>query len=216
MRSIALLCLMVLALACVACGDYANSVRKDIGLPSANGPNPNNLPDPNFVPKPDAPQGYPAAASPVVIDELMLTPAGGQWIELFNYTEFASDIGGWSISDGASSFTFPYGFMVPAGERVIVHVGAAGTDTQFEQFAPQFGPLDAVEGSLALLRAGAEVMHFVQWGGDSFSYELAAVQAGLWEVGDYTDTPPLGDSLQYDGSANNSTAWHADTPNPGN
>jgi hypothetical protein len=216
MRFIALLSLCVLALACVACGDYANSVRKEIKLPSSNGPNPANLPDPNFVPKPDAPAGYPAAASSVVIDEVMLTPAGAQWVELFNYTGFATDIGGWTLSNGTSSFTFPFGFMVGAGDRVIVHLGAAGTDTPAEQFAPHFSALDEVEGSLALLRAGAEVMHFVQWGGPDFSYEFAAVQAGVWEAGDYNNTPAAGLSMQYDGSANNSSAWRADNPTPGN
>jgi hypothetical protein len=205
MRLTALLAFAVMALMVAAC-DYANSVRKDISLPQSNGPNPANLPDPNFVPKPDAPKGYPAAASPVIMDEVMLNDQQ-QWVELYNFTDNVTDLGGWIISDGLSSYTFPFGFVVPAGERVVVNLGVQGTDNEQLRHAPNFDTVDPDGGSLALLRAGVEVMHFVQWGGADHGFEYAATQAGLWQTGDFAPAAPLGLALQYDGTANDSTAW---------
>jgi hypothetical protein len=202
-----------------ACGDFANTVNRDIFVPMPTGPNPNNLPDPNYVPKPGMAhdQGYDVALSPVVMDELF-TDADGiahAWLELFNTTATPVDIGGWTLTDGFSSYTMPYGTTVDAGARMLVHFGAAGTDSAAERFAPAFGTVNPRRGSLALMRYGTELVHFVQWGEAGNPLEDAAAAAGAWIAGDFTPAAPVDRSLQYDGSANDSSAWHIGAPTPG-
>jgi hypothetical protein len=194
-------------------GSYANTAEGDVGIPHANGPNPANLPNANHVPKPDAPPGYAAGVTPVTIDEVFLS--GQQWTELFNATSLAVDIGGWTLADGAHEFTFPYGFTLQPGGRVVVHLGQYGISNEMNLYAPSFGALSAAEGSMALLHAGGELMHFVQWGNINQAFEGAAAQIGIWPAGDYVDSPPLGLSLAFDGSENTSSAWHHTAPSPG-
>ena len=58
MRNFAiLLSLLLIAAVTSACGDYANTVTSDVMVPQANGPNPQNLPNANSVPKPTPPGG---------------------------------------------------------------------------------------------------------------------------------------------------------------
>lgn len=213
MRPIFLLACVAAAVLFAGCGAYANTVEGDVSVPQSNGPNPQNLPDPNAVPKPNSPSGYPVAISPVTIEEVAL---GQQWIELYNASAFEADIGGWALTDGQHSHTFPFGFRLAAGSRVVVHLGVAGMDTSTEQFAPSFAGVNVTQGALALVRGGGELMHFVQWGADNQAFEGAAVQIGLWTAGDYVAAPAQQDSMNYDGTANDSSAWHALNPTPGN
>jgi hypothetical protein len=213
-RMFLLLTLATFAVITAGCGAYANSVEGDISTPQANGPNPAGLPNANRVPKPGTPNGYPVSISPVTIEEVSL--AGAQWIELFNATGFEADIGGWTLVDGQSAHTFPFGFKIAGGDRVLVHIAQSGADTGLEQFAPSFAPLSNFEGSLALVRGGGELMDFVQWGNDSQAFENAAVMVGEWEQGDFVLVPTQLESMNYDGSANDSSAWRADMPSPGN
>lgn len=213
MRPIFLTACLAVAALVAGCGEYANSVEGDVEVPQSNGPNPQNLPDPNGVPKPNSPSGYPVAISPVTIEEVATSQ---QWVELYNASAFEADIGGWSLTDGQYGHTFPFGFRLQAGARVIIHLGVAGTDTTTEQYAPSFAGVNAANGALALVRGGGELMHFVQWGADNQPYEGAAVQIGLWTAGDFVATPAQGDTMNYDGTANDSSAWHALAPTPGN
>lgn len=202
--------LAAFAVIAAGCGDYANSVGKDISVPQANGPNPSNLPNANHVPKPGSPGGYAVDVSPITIDEVFLS--GSQWVELYNSTTANVDLGGWALVEAHHSYTFPYGFHLPSDTRVLIRIGESGLDTPAEQFAPSFATLDAGSGSLALVRAGGELMHFVQWGAPNQAFEGAAVQSGLWPAGDFVQTAPLGLSLAFDGSANDSSAWRHDVP----
>jgi hypothetical protein len=219
MRNFALLLsLMTLAAFVGACGDYANSVSSDVGTPSANGPNPQNLPNPNTVPKPTPPSSYGITLSPVVIQEVLVDPAGpntgSQYVELLNATSMAADIGGWMLTDGFSSHTFPYGFTVAAGARVVIHVGSSGTDTGAEQFSPSFGELYAT-GSMALLQGGIDLVDFVEWGAINQNYEATAAQLAEWTAGDFVTPPAEGLSFHYDGISNTSASWQGANPTPG-
>jgi hypothetical protein len=213
-----LIALLVFAGLTSACGSYANTVEGDVSVPSSNGPNPQNLPDPNAVPKPTTPNGYAVSPSPVTIEEVLVDPmgpnAGNQYIELFNASAFDADIGGWVLSDGNSSHTFAYGFTVAAGERVVVHVGATGTDTSADQFSPSFNTL-GTQGSLALMRSGVDLVDYVQWGGSPNNFENTADQMAEWTQGDFITLPSEGQSINYDGTANDSSAWHAGNVTPG-
>jgi hypothetical protein len=203
-----------------ACGDYANSVSGDVTMPKSNGPNPQNLPNPNTVPKPTPPQGYPVSLSPVTIQEVFADPigvnTGSQYVELFNSSAFEADIGGWTLTDGTDSHTFGFGFKVPAGGRVVVFIGQSGVDTNTQQFAPSFRELSTVQGSLVLLRAGVDLVDFVQWGSGNNAFESTADSVNEWVSGDFVVNPNEGTAVHYDGSASNSTAWSNGNPTPGN
>lgn len=214
-----LLAVLAASLLTAGCGDYANSARGDVDTPINTAPNPNNLPNANTVPKPGGGSGYVVSLSPVVIDEVLLDPQGvddgKQFVELYNATAWSADIGGWVLTDGASTFTFPFGFQIDSGARVIVHLGASGVGGAAEQYAPSFALLDKQAGSLALLRGGSELVDFVQWGDSPNPMEGAAATAGEWPAGDFAAVAPEGDSLNYDGTANDSTAWTPDATSPG-
>ena len=219
MRNFAiLLSLFAIVAVTSACGDYANTVSSDVGVPQSNGPNPQNLPNPNTVPKPTPPGGYTVSPTPVVIGEVLVDPvgpnAGSQFIELFNSSNFAVDIGGWMLTDGFSNHTFAYGFQVAPGAFVTVHLGASGTDTQLEQFVPSFNELQ-LNGSMALLRTGVDLVDFVEWGAANQNFEGTADQVAEWTAGDFLLNAAEGLSYHYDGSANDSTAWQAKNPTPG-
>lgn len=220
MRSLLTLAVCALmAVGITGCGGYANSVEGDIEIPQTSGPNPNGLPNANHTPKPTTPNGYAVSRSPVTIEEVLTDPngpnTGAQYVELFNASQYDVDIGGWVLSDGNGTHTFPYGFTVPAGDRVLVHIGQVGADSMTNQFAASFPTLDATRGSLALLRSGTDVVDFVQWGGSPNAFESAADLNQEWHVGDFVALPLEGRSLNYDGTASDSTAWHERGLTPG-
>ncbi|MCA8914081.1 MAG: lamin tail domain-containing protein [Planctomycetes bacterium] len=219
MRNFAiLLSLLLIAAVTSACGDYANTVTSDVMVPQANGPNPQNLPNANSVPKPTPPGGYTVSPTPVVVSEVMVDPtgpnAGNQFVELFNSSNTPVDIGGWMLTDGFSNHTFGYGFQLAANARVLIHVGASGTDTGTEQFSPSFAELQAT-GSMVLLQSGTTLVDFVEWGADAQNFEGTADQLQEWTAGDFLAAAAEGLSYHYDGTANNSTAWTAANPTPG-
>lgn len=218
MRYFTMLSLLAVALLSSACGGYANSVESDIQMPSSNGPNPQNLPNPNAVPKPTPPGGYTVSPTPVVIQEVLVDPlgpnAGAQFVELFNSSNSPVDIGGWMVTDGHNSHTFAYGFQLAAGECVVLHIGASGVDSNTDQFVPSFGELQA-QGSMVLLRNSTELVDFVEWGAANQNYEGTADQLAEWTAGDFVALPAEGLSFNYDGTANNSTAWLVANSTPG-
>ena len=213
-----LLSLVAIATLTSACGDYANTVSSDISVPQANGPNPQNLPNANTVPKPTPPGGYTVSPTPVVIQEVLVDPtganAGNQFVELFNSSNYTVDVGGWMLTDGNSSHTFGYGFNIAPGDCVVIHLGASGTDSSTDQFSPSFAELQST-GSMALLRSGVDLVDFVEWGAGQQNYEGSADQIGEWTAGDFLQTAAEGLSYNYDGTANNSTAWTPKNSTPG-
>ncbi|MDC1142686.1 lamin tail domain-containing protein [Planctomycetota bacterium] len=217
---LSLLSICAIAFVFAACGDYANTLKTTVNTPNIQGPNPTGLPDPNGVPKPGNPGGYAFSPSPVTIEEVLADPqgpdAGNQYVELFNQTSSAADIGGWVLANGTDTYTFPFGFTVQAGQRVLVHVMQAGVNSGTDQFAPSFQTLNAGQGSLALLRSGTELVDFVQWGTNGLSFEQAAELVAEWQSGDFTNVAPEGTSLDYDGTSNDSNAWHVAPITPGN
>lgn len=221
MRHVLMLAVLSLAaLLSFGCGDYANTLKGPSVPPKANGPNPNNLPNPNAVPKGGGGQGYMVNHSPVVFSEVLVDPlganAGNQYVELLNTSGLDSDVGGWTVSDGASTFTFPYGFRLNAGTRVLVCLGASGTSSNGVQFAPSFAELPMNQGSIALLRGGSEVVDYLQWGGTPNTFEAAAANNFVWPAGDYVTLPIEGKSLNFLGGTAGSSNWVGANTTPGN
>jgi hypothetical protein len=140
--------------------------------------------------------------------------AGSQFVELFNATNMPADIGGWMVTDGFSSHTFAYGFTLTAGQRVVIHIGAGGTDTNVEQFSPSFAELQTT-GSMALLQGGIDLVDFVEWGAINQNFEGTATQLSEWHAGDFVQVPAEGLSMNYNGTANTSAAWQGVIPTPG-
>jgi len=212
--------LSLAALMLFGCGDYANALKGPAVPPRSNGPNPNNLPNPNAVPKPGAGQGYMVNHSPVVFSEVLLDPvgvnAGSQYVELLNTSGLDADVGGWSLSDGAASFSFPFGFRINAGARVVICLGTSGASAQGVQFAPSFNELPLNQGSIALLRGGSEVVDYLQWGGTPNTFEAAAANNFVWPAGDYVTVPVEGQSLNFLGGTAGSNNWRAGSTTPGN
>lgn len=221
MRHLFLFSLVVLVgvLTC-GCGDFANALRADVKPPKNGGPNPNNLPNPNTVPKPGAAPGYTVNHSPVVFSELLVDPmgpdAGNQFVEILNTASMNSDIGGWVISDGNATFTFPFGFQIGANSRVVVRLAASGSATPAMQFAASFSVLPQTQGSIALLRGGNEVVDFLQWGGSPNSYESAASSSQVWPSGDFVNLGAEGTSLNLIGGTPGASAWVRGPVTPGN
>lgn len=70
-----------------------------------------------------------AASTDVIISEFLavneatLADNTGEfedWIELYNTTGSAVDLGGWTLADGTDTFTFPAGFTISSGEYLVV------------------------------------------------------------------------------------------------
>lgn len=61
-------------------------------------------------------------ARTAVINELMATPSEGEeWIELYNPTGYAVELGGWTLADGTSkSFAALEGIIAPAGFKQVM------------------------------------------------------------------------------------------------
>jgi hypothetical protein len=125
--------------------------------------------------------GYVPAADHVLISEVMFNPPGvddwGEWVELYNPTESAVDIGGWYLGDAVRKkdyerlYAFPAGTAIPAqGTLVIARratayqaLGYAGKPVPDWECKDSSSVPDMVrtswgDGKLALGNAGDEVL----------------------------------------------------------
>lgn len=78
----------------------------------------------------------PVKIADVVINEIMYSPISGdaddEFIELYNRSGAAINIGGWRLQDGVS-FTFPAGTMIPAGGFLVVGNNATNLIANYPQ-----------------------------------------------------------------------------------
>ena len=96
------------------------------------------------------------AQGQVIISEILANPNGGdvpgEWIEIFNPTEFPVDISGWFFADedGGSSPSepFPDGYVIEPGEAIVI-IGSAAREGQgvaritADDFYASWGSLNA-------------------------------------------------------------------------
>jgi leucyl aminopeptidase len=90
----------------------------------------------------------------------------GEFVDLANAGEQPADLGGFSLSSGASSFTFPAGTTVPAGGFVSVASDAAGFTSLYGSTADVAGArlnLSNSAGELRLLDPDGEEVDYVGW-----------------------------------------------------
>jgi hypothetical protein len=165
----------------------------------------------------------------VEFTELLVDPiganAGAQVCELRHTGHVAATLAGWRLVTPAGAFVLPTLSLAP-GDVLLLHLGAAGTNTPRDVHLPTVPPLPAA-GSLALFRSAAltdptALVDFVSFGGGQATIGLA-VAAGQWPS--LQETVPLpaheGATLaHYDrvtyGSRSEAAAWFADrTPTLG-
>ena len=77
-------------------------------------------------------------ASPVVINEIMYHPISeddnDEYVELFNRSGAAVDVGGWRLQDGVS-YTFPSNTIIPAGGYAVVAANATNLLARYPQLS---------------------------------------------------------------------------------
>ena len=133
----------------------------------------------------DGQWGFPSEASPgsanvfalnteIVINEIFYKaplptppalPSGEQWIELYNRSAHAVDIGGWKFSEGVS-FTIPIGTVIPTGGYVVVAWNPATFATLHPgvtAFGPFSGTLSGRGETITLLDANGNVANQVTY-----------------------------------------------------
>jgi hypothetical protein len=125
---------------------------------------------------------YVAESDHVLISEVMFKQAGsgdelGEWIELYNPTPLAVDIGGWHLGDAAHPgdyerlYAFPSATMIGAGETVVIarratayrsfgYAGKPVPDFEWDNSGdvPDMLTTDWGEGQCALGNDGDEVL----------------------------------------------------------
>jgi len=150
-----------------------------------------------------------AGVTDVVINEVLYQPSTADaWIELYNQSTSAVDIGGWELHDEHSFlYRIPPQTFIPNDGYIRVHL-SAGPDTLTDLFA---GPatLGDPEGRLSLYANAVHdpttLVDFVQWDDDGNLTDPAAddlaAQAGLWPNGGWVQNTGAGQSLGRDRNA---------------
>jgi hypothetical protein len=134
------------------------------------------------------------------IDEILVNPvgpnAGNQLIELRNTTG-SLNLDGWQLVTGANVLALPP-VSVPIHGVVLVHLGAAGTNTSSDLYFPNAAPLSTSD-SIALFRdvpitAPTNLVDFVSFGGGTTTLQLA-LQMVLWAGPQATIPVPQGQGV---------------------
>ncbi|MCK4760845.1 MAG: lamin tail domain-containing protein [Candidatus Aminicenantes bacterium] len=144
-------------------------------------------------------QGSGPSAPAIVFSEIFYdtpgTDADEEWIELYNNSGSAVDVGGWTISDNngeGATYTFPLGTTIAAGAYFTVAHNSAGFNAIYGYDADLYGsiPLLNNDGDTLLLEDGSAVLvDAVAWEGGA-----AAGIPGDW--GSSTDpSAPTGSSI---------------------
>ncbi len=165
----------------------------------------------------------------VVIEEALFDPigidTGAEWIEIVNTGAESQSISGWQLyPDGAGYFSFPQGFAISPGSRVVVHLRQSGGTSAADLYHAGAGAnMGNTSGSAALFsgepRGKDTIRSFVQWGRAGETWESAADEAGLWQKGAFIDLTAFveGNSIaRISGSSAGSAAWRVSlNPGPG-
>lgn len=169
----------------------------------------------------DLPQEEPGPRRGMVINEILYDPigenAGRQLVELKNTGDQPLELKGWWLCARQDYAQIPDVTINP-GSFLVVHIGANGANTDQEVYLPFMLPLQSIS-DLNLFKNSdfsnpASMVHFVQWGGvPPTGRESEAVQAGLWQPGDFVPGVQEGHSIEYDGEGFRASDWF-DQPEP--
>jgi hypothetical protein len=157
--------------------------------------------------------------------ELVLdSTTGGDTIELMNPFGSSLDLGGTRLCSSVTAcYTIPMGVTLPAEGFIAIHSGEGGGPEATLQAGDALGELSHTGGTLTLTDGGAAddpdaILAFIDWGPHSGALHLAAVEAGVWRLGDRVETASFAagfDSLISNGSTPDASAWSvASVPTP--
>lgn len=157
-------------------------------------PTPPGTPTPSPSPVSPTPPGEPGAGKVLIsevyayIDDGHGTKPANEWVELYNGTQSAVNVGGWTIADNAASSTIPAGSTIQPGERAIVAVTSETRDlwllqnsgVKFFFTGKIFGNGLSTSGDRVLLKnAQGTTVDAVSWGSDTSAMQPSAPAAGF-------------------------------------
>lgn len=148
------------------------------------------------------------------ITEVQFNIGGGlDLVEIANLGQAAGDLRSFrltAIGTGTGSVISTTDFPVPAGGRVIIHTGVAGTNNTppGHIYMPAVGNLNDVAGSVALYAPSTLsfqnaltnkdlILDFVQWGAGGQANETTAGLAGFWTPGTSINNVAATHSIEY-------------------
>jgi hypothetical protein len=161
-----------------------------------------------------------APAPNVILSEALVDPVGSntgnQLIEIQNLEASTVDLSNWQICFQFTYWGLPAGTVLGAGDFLVVHVNAAGTDDPSNVYTGPFVDMSTSD-ALSLYRHGinfddsANIIDFVQWGGAALPREDLAVTAGLWTAGQFLPGSTEGRSLERCNPSPGASSWN-ETP----
>lgn len=164
-----------------------------------------------------------AAVSDFRITEVLYAaPAGSDLIEIANLGTADGDLGRYRIAvpgdvEGIPLLTLP---VAKNGGRVVIHVGASGTNTATDVFLPALSPLPDAAGSVALyvpntitghtaVTDATQIIDFVQYGAGGEANEATAGTANVWTPSDFVPVVgSAGHSIEFCGGSGQYGASH--------
>lgn len=192
----------------------AASLTQGPGGASGRGPTP-TPPSPTPTPSPTPPPGGTVLLSEIyyALDSAHGTKPTNEWIEIYNGTQAAVNVGGWRVEDAFASDPIPSGTIVAPGKFLVI---AATSTTRalwdigseaFVSVGSAIGDGLANGGDRVILKnASGIVVDAVSWGTNTSIFKPSAVVA------------PYGQSLSrvlVTKDTNSASDWAAHTPSPG-
>lgn len=144
--------------------------------------------------------------------------AGLDLIEITNYGLATGNLGRYRITTSGTTTELVGAvgalndIIVPSGGRVVIHLNAAGANTNtdiFVAFLPGTGlpntsgafalyvPHSVASGGGSATSNTATIIDFVQWGAGAQANEATAVGAGFWGATTFVPTMAAGHSIEY-------------------
>ena len=116
-----------------------------------------------------------------------------------------------------SSWEFPEGTLIEPGTYLMVYWGMANQGQEGAVYTGRdnINTMHNAGGDLALFNAGNGLEHYVQWAQAGNLHEEDAVNAGLWNMGEFTAQPMQGQLLQFVGPEISAAGWNIVPSNDG-
>jgi hypothetical protein len=187
------------------------------GSPTPSPGSPTPSPTPTPTPTPTPPQGSTGKVLLSEIHHAVDAPHGtkpmGEWIEIYNDSSVAVNVGGWKIEDAFASDVLPAGITVAPGKFVVIAAASTtrtkwtiSTDARFVSLENPIGDGLSNGGDRVLLKntAGA-IVDSVSWGTNTSAFTPSASIA------------PYGQSLSrvpLSRDTDKATDWASRPPSP--
>ncbi len=145
------------------------------------------------------------AIASIALNEVLYDPTGSdtgfEFVEILNTGVSSFDLTGYELKLADSNYYTFNTFMLPAGQRVVVHNNLTGDDTTTDLFTGPLTNMSNTQGSVALFsgpHATDNIIDFVQYGAGNQQWQSAAVSALIWTTDDFVPDAPEGSSINLD------------------